>query len=182
MADPQVLNTNADLDGNTLLTAENDYTISGLHTFDRNAAVPFAVDAASLKVTNLDADKVDGKEAAAFPELAAANIFTGVQTIPAVATASGTTASTATGTPVTLFSALARGRYEIFLGVQDGVGFPNSYASFATVVSDGVAARIVSNNATNSTITLSGTNVQAMQNSGNSITMYWMYQKIATEV
>jgi len=36
-------------------------TISGLWTFDRGAAVPFAVDAASLKVTNLDADKVDGQ-------------------------------------------------------------------------------------------------------------------------
>ncbi len=36
-------------------------TISGLWTFDRGANAPFAVDAASLVVTNLDADKLDGQ-------------------------------------------------------------------------------------------------------------------------
>ena len=66
MADPQVLNTNADLDGNTLETAENAYTITGLKTFDRDPSAPFAVTASSAVVPNLDADKLDGKEAAAF--------------------------------------------------------------------------------------------------------------------
>jgi hypothetical protein len=41
-------------------------TVTGLITFNRGAAAPFAVDAASLKVTNLDADKLDGNDAAAF--------------------------------------------------------------------------------------------------------------------
>ena len=36
-------------------------TITGLWTFSRGAAVPFAVTAGSLKVTNLDADLVDGQ-------------------------------------------------------------------------------------------------------------------------
>lgn len=45
----------------TITKEELAYTITGLWTFNRGAAAPFAVDAASLKVTNLDADKVDGK-------------------------------------------------------------------------------------------------------------------------
>ena len=44
----------------TIIKEELAATITGLHTFDRGAAVPFAVDAASLKVTNLDADFLDG--------------------------------------------------------------------------------------------------------------------------
>ena len=37
MADIQVANTDADLSGNTILTEENAYTITGLHTFARSA-------------------------------------------------------------------------------------------------------------------------------------------------
>ena len=37
MADIQVANTDADLSGNTLVTEEEDYTITGLHTFARSA-------------------------------------------------------------------------------------------------------------------------------------------------
>ena len=44
----------------TITKEELAYTITGLWTFNRGAAAPFAVDAASLKVTNLNADKVDG--------------------------------------------------------------------------------------------------------------------------
>ncbi len=33
MADIQVANTDANLSGNTLVTEEEDYTITGLHTF-----------------------------------------------------------------------------------------------------------------------------------------------------
>jgi len=49
----------------TITKEELAYTITGLWTFNRGAAVPFAVAAGSLKVTNLDADKLDGEEAAA---------------------------------------------------------------------------------------------------------------------
>ena len=43
MADIQVINTDADLAGNTLVTEENAYTITGLHTFSRSTNAPFAV-------------------------------------------------------------------------------------------------------------------------------------------
>ena len=36
MADIQVANTDADLSGNTVVTEENAYTITGLHTFSRS--------------------------------------------------------------------------------------------------------------------------------------------------
>lgn len=38
------------------------YTQTGLITFDRDPSAPFAVTAASAKVTNLDADKLDGQD------------------------------------------------------------------------------------------------------------------------
>lgn len=54
----------------TITKEELAYTITGLWTFNRGAAVPFAVDAASLKVTNLNADKLDGVEESAFMYIA----------------------------------------------------------------------------------------------------------------
>lgn len=57
-----VLNTSANLSGKTIVSAENDYTITGNHTFDRDPSAPFTVTASSAKVTNLDADKLDGIE------------------------------------------------------------------------------------------------------------------------
>jgi hypothetical protein len=65
MADIQVANTDADLSGNTVLTAEESYTITGQHTFSRGANAPFACITGSAVVTYLNADKVDGVEAAA---------------------------------------------------------------------------------------------------------------------
>jgi hypothetical protein len=64
MADVAVLNTTAELSGDTLLTAGDNATVVGLLTFDRDPGVPFAVTANSAKVTNLDADMVDGLHAA----------------------------------------------------------------------------------------------------------------------
>ena len=58
---PDILNTNADLEGRTLVTAEGNYTIDGLHTFDRGTSAPFAVVSGAAKVSNLDADKLDGQ-------------------------------------------------------------------------------------------------------------------------
>lgn len=56
-------NTNASLSGKTVTVNENNDTITGNKTFDRGAATaPFTVaQATAAKVTNLDADKVDGK-------------------------------------------------------------------------------------------------------------------------
>ena len=66
MADIQVVNTDADLSGNTLVTEENAYTITGLHTFSRSTNAPFAVNSGAAVVANLDADKLDGIEATGF--------------------------------------------------------------------------------------------------------------------
>jgi hypothetical protein len=72
MADIQVANTDADLSDNTLLTEENAYTITGLHTFSRSTNAPFACISGAAVVTYLDADKLDGQEGAYY--LAAANV------------------------------------------------------------------------------------------------------------
>lgn len=58
-----VLNTDSSLSGKTVSAIENDETITGNKTFDRDPSAPFTVTSGSAKVTNLDADKVDGKEA-----------------------------------------------------------------------------------------------------------------------
>ena len=57
-----VANTAANISGDTIMTAENAETITGLKTFDRDPSPPFAVSASSAVVPNLDADKVDGIE------------------------------------------------------------------------------------------------------------------------
>jgi hypothetical protein len=61
VADIQVANTDADLSGNTVVTEENAYTITGLHTFSRSTNAPFAVVSGAAVVANLDADKLDGQ-------------------------------------------------------------------------------------------------------------------------
>jgi hypothetical protein len=74
MADIQVANSDADLSDNTLVTEENAYTITGLHTYSRSTNAPFAVVSGAAVVANLDADKLDGQQGSYY--LAAAN-FTG---------------------------------------------------------------------------------------------------------
>lgn len=72
MADIQVTNTDADLSDNTLITEENAYTITGLHTFSRSTNAPFACVSGAGVVAYLDADKLDGQEGSYY--LAAANV------------------------------------------------------------------------------------------------------------
>jgi hypothetical protein len=86
MADIQVANTDSDLSGNTLVTEENAYTITGLHTFSRSTNAPFAVVSGAAVVSNLDADELDGQHGSYY--LAAAN-FTGT-----LAVANGGTGAT----------------------------------------------------------------------------------------
>lgn len=69
-------NTDAQLSNKTLLTADANQTITGLKTFDRGTSAPMAVVSGAAKVTNLDADKLDGLEGAAYAVLANANAFT----------------------------------------------------------------------------------------------------------
>lgn len=65
MSTVAVLNTDAGLSGKTIDLLESAQTITGLKTFDLDPAAPFAVTASSSKVTNLDADKVDGVDVVA---------------------------------------------------------------------------------------------------------------------
>ena len=75
-----VLNTTASLSGKTLALLEGSQTFTGAKTFDLGASAPFVVMSGSAVVANLDADKLDGFEATAFPRLAAANAFTSTNT------------------------------------------------------------------------------------------------------
>jgi hypothetical protein len=72
--------------------------------------------------------------------------------------------SIATATPTTYFTA-AVGMYIVhaYLGFSGG---PAQYTSQAFVLCDGSGARIIANNGSNLTITLSGLNVQVTQTSG----------------
>ena len=58
-----ISNNAADMANHIVMVADSatPRTVTNLFTFDRGAAVPFAVGASSLKVTNLDADKLDGQ-------------------------------------------------------------------------------------------------------------------------
>jgi hypothetical protein len=57
-----IANTDAGLSGKTLDLLESDQTITGQKTFDRDPNPPFAVSSGSAKVSNLDADLLDGQE------------------------------------------------------------------------------------------------------------------------
>jgi hypothetical protein len=89
---------------------------------------------------------------------------------------SGDTGSIATATPTTIFSALSAGRYDVAAWIASGGA--SDYTAFATVVSEGAAARIVSNNGAKLTVTISGTNVQVTQTAGTNKTVNWSYLKI----
>lgn len=75
-----VLNTTSNLSGKTIVVAENPYTVTGLLTYDRDPNPPFAVSSGSAVVPNLDADKLDGFEGAAFLQLAGGTL-TGLLTV-----------------------------------------------------------------------------------------------------
>lgn len=82
----------------------------------------------------------------------------------------------ATATPTTIFSATAPGRYEVY-AYSSAAGAAN-YTAFATVVSDDTNTRIVSNDGSLLTLTLSGNNVQVTQTSGGNLAVSWGYLRI----
>lgn len=76
MATVSVANTDSGLSGKTIDLLESDQTITGLKTFSRGAQSPFAVAVGSTKVSNLDADLLDGQDWAA-PTITGAPTFSG---------------------------------------------------------------------------------------------------------
>lgn len=84
----------------------------------------------------------------------------------AISASTGNTGSIANATPVTIFTASSIGMYTVVARLPAGQGAPGDYMSKADVLFDGTAARIIANNATSLTITLSGNNVQVTQTSG----------------
>lgn len=65
-----VTNTTAGISGKTIDLLESDQTITGLKSFSRGANPPFAVNSGASKVSNLNADLLDGEEATALHALA----------------------------------------------------------------------------------------------------------------
>lgn len=62
MSDVSIANTTAGVSAKTVVCHEVDGTTTGLHTYQRAPSAPFAVQSGSAKVTNLDADKLDGQD------------------------------------------------------------------------------------------------------------------------
>lgn len=69
MANVTVANTDAQLSAKTLITADGTQTLTGVKTFDLDPSAPFVVTSGSAKVTNLDADKLDGQEGTYYQDL-----------------------------------------------------------------------------------------------------------------
>ena len=137
MADIQVANTDADLSGNTVVTEENAYTITGVHTFSRSTSAPFAVNSGAAVVANLDADKLDGQEGSYY--LAAANA-TGTLAVnrggtgAATFTDGGVLLGSGTGA-ITAMAVLADGAMIVGDGTTDPV--PESGATLRTSIGVG---------------------------------------------
>lgn len=76
-----IANNAADMSGKIVMVADSatGRTVTNLFTFDRGAAVPFAVGASSLKVTNLDADKLDGLDSVRYKQAVVTTTSTGTQ-------------------------------------------------------------------------------------------------------
>jgi hypothetical protein len=91
-------------------------------------------------------------------------------------TTNGVTASTATATPVTIFA--AGGAAKVYLVMAYIANAGAIYTANARVMWDGTSARIVAENGSNMTLTLSGANVQATQTSGSNQVISWFSQVI----
>ena len=89
-------------------------------------------------------------------------------------------ATIASGSATTIFGITAAntGQYEIVAVIKSS-GNPAAYTSVATLIWDGTGGRIIANNGTGLTITLSSSNVQATQTSGVNQDVSWSYQRIA---
>lgn len=63
-----IANNASDMAGKIVMVADSPTgrTVTNLFTFDRDPSAPYAVSSGSAKVTNLDADKLDGEEGTAY--------------------------------------------------------------------------------------------------------------------
>ena len=106
--------------------------------------------------------------------------FGGSVVAPNLVSYKGATGTLANGTPATIlsFTSKSQGLYTVFANLPAGAGTPSSYASYADVLWDGVAARIVTNNGSLLLISLSGTDIQVQQNSGGSYSINWAIQSV----
>lgn len=76
-----IANNAADMANHIVMVADSSTgrTVTNLFTFNRGAAVPFAVNSSSLKVTNLDADKLDGSDSVTYKTATVTTTSTGAQ-------------------------------------------------------------------------------------------------------
>lgn len=76
-----IANNAADMSGKIVMVADSatGRTVTNNFLFDRGAAVPFQVGASSLKVTNLDADKLDGLDGVRYKPTTVTTTSTGTQ-------------------------------------------------------------------------------------------------------
>lgn len=139
----QVTNTSSQLSGKTLIDAEDAQTITGAKTFDLDPAAPFIVTASSAKVTNLDADKLDGEDGTAYHSLVNATNWS---------TASLTWSNwTPTWTNLTLGNGTHQGRY-VQIGKYVAYTVTLTWGS-TTAITGGVSLNYPVNAVTSSAIT-----------------------------
>jgi hypothetical protein len=73
-----VLNTDSGTSGKTIALLESTAAVTGLWSFNRSPNPPFAVQAGSAYVANLDADKLDGLDSTAFLQLTGGTLTGGL--------------------------------------------------------------------------------------------------------
>src|SRR3990167_4031982 len=103
MATVTLANTTANLSGAEVVKKDGTHTITGTITFDKDPSAPFAVTSGSAVVTNLDADMVDGYEAAELAALAEDETVAGDWTFSGATTFTGAAVvGSLRGTPETI--------------------------------------------------------------------------------
>lgn len=117
MSTISVTNTDSDLSGNTVVTAEGARAITGLLTFNRSPSAPFAVQAGSGSVANLDADKLDGLDSTYFLNLSNATAGTVPSARLGTGTANKTTVYRGDQTFQPFASSVCNGRLTLTSGV-----------------------------------------------------------------
>lgn len=133
--------------------------------------------ARSIGLFDFDSSCVDCKYDAEFSEYKNIPLGVTLGIIPLHATTGRKIQNVSTGVAVDIFSASAAGRYDISVCIPQS-GNSAAYAAFATVVSDGTSARIVANNGTAVTLTLSGLIVQMSNASGSTQTLSASWTRI----